>query len=331
MNEEIDLSNKLVSDSDAMNRVVKAQAELAKARAEVSALRKDRDDALDEYNALRAAKFPVKRDYTPKPKTKTETVRIIANDVHGSMMDRPAVEAFLADVRRIQPDEIVLNGDIVECGGFLAKHHAANYIAQTTYSYQDDIAHGNWFLDQLQDAAPNAQIHFIEGNHEDRVERWVIDETMSNSRDAEFLRQLNAPEFLLNLKERGIIYYRRSETHVPGLPPGWIKMGKIFFVHELSGSKNAASDSVSRTAGNVVFAHTHREDSATRVLPGVGLVKAWNPGCLCQRQPLWRHSDPTGWSHGYGYQVIAKSGEFLHINVPIWQGRSLLGNMLDGR
>lgn len=326
---EIDLTGQRVSDSEAMNKVVKLQAELATVKKEAVALRKDRDDALSEYNALREAKYPVKRDHKPKPRTKTDIVRLIANDVHGSMMDRAAVEAFLGDVRRLQPDEIVLNGDIVECGGFLAKHHTANYIAQTTYTYQDDIAHGNWFLDQLQDSAPNAQIHFIEGNHEDRLERWVIDETLSNSRDGEFLRQLTAPEFLLKLKERGIAYYRRSETHVPGLPPGWIKFGKIFFVHELSGGKHAASDSVSRTAGNVVFAHTHREDTATRVLPGVGLVKAWNPGCLCQRQPLWRHSDPTGWSHGYAYQVIAKSGEFMHVNVPIWEGRSLLGNMME--
>jgi hypothetical protein len=183
------------------------------------------------------------------------------------------------------------------------------------------MAMGNFFT------RLNGKVH-VTGNC--RVERWITDETLSNYRDSEFLYKLNAPEFLLKLKERGIIYYRRSETHVPGLPPGWIKMGKIFFVHELSGSKHAASDSVSKIAGNVVFAHTHREDSATRVFP-FGLVKAWNPGCLCQRQPLWRHSDPTGWSHGYGYQVIAKSGEFLHINVGIWEGRSLLGNMLEGR
>jgi hypothetical protein len=220
-----------------------------------------------------------------------------------------------------------LNGDIVECGGFLAAHHTLGYVAQTSYSYQDDIAAANWFLDEVQKAAPKAEIHYLEGNHEDRVERWVVDQTMRHQRDSEFLRELIAPNALLKLEQRGINFYRRSVEYVPGLPPGWIKLGKIFFVHELSGSKNAARDSVTRTAGNVVYAHTHREDSASVVLPGVGLVKAWNPGCLCQRQPLWRHSDPTGWSHGYAVQIVAKSGEFLHLNIPIWEGRSLAGNM----
>ncbi|TXH09830.1 MAG: hypothetical protein E6R03_16105 [Hyphomicrobiaceae bacterium] len=85
-----------------------------------------------------------------------------------------------------------------------------------------------------------------------------------------------------------------------------------------------------RRNGKVFAAgNTHREDSATIVFPGVGLVKAWNPGCLCQRQPLWRHSDPTSWSQGYATQLVAKSEEFLHLNIPIWDGKSLMGNLIN--
>jgi len=322
-----DLSDLRVSSDDAINEVIAAKAKVVALQKELSAAKKDRDDTYQEFQSLREAKYPVKHR-SPKPGGNNSAfVRIIANDVHGSMMDRPAVDAFLGDLKRWSPQEIVLNGDIVEAGGFLSSHHTLGYVAQTSYSYQDDIAAGNWFLDEIQRAAPDAVIHYVEGNHEDRVERWVVDQTMRHQRDAEFLRSLVAPSELLNLEARGIQYYRRSVEHVPGLPPGWIKLGKIFFVHELSGSKNAARDSVSKTAGNVVYAHTHREDSASVVLPGVGLVKAWNPGCLCQRQPLWRHSNPTGWSHGYGVQIVEKNGQFLHLNIPILDGKSLAGNM----
>jgi hypothetical protein len=324
---EHDLTDKRVSSDDAMREVIQAKARVIALQKELAAVKRDRDDVYSEYRDLQAAKYPAKANAPKASSAKGDLVRVIANDVHGSMMDRPAVEAFLSDLRRWNPDEIVLNGDIVECGGFLAAHHTLGYVAQTSYSYQDDIAAANWFLDEVQKAAPKAEIHYLEGNHEDRVERWVVDQTMRHQRDSEFLRELIAPHALLKLEQRGINFYRRSVEYVPGLPPGWIKLGKIFFVHELSGSKNAARDSVTRTAGNVVYAHTHREDSASVVLPGVGLVKAWNPGCLCQRQPLWRHSDPTGWSHGYAVQIVAKSGEFLHLTIPIWEGRSLAGNM----
>ena len=322
-----DLSKMRVSTDDAISEVTKSRAQLAKAKRELAAVIKDRDGLLKEFEDLRHATYPE----PPKPiqatSKKDDFVRVICGDVHGCVMDRPAVEAFLADLQKWDPDEIVLGGDIVECGGFLAAHHTLGYVAQTEYSWQDDIAAGNWFLDEVQKAAPKAVIHFIEGNHEDRVERWIVDQTMRHSRDAEFLRRMIAPDVLLRLEDRGVNFYRRSQEVVPGLPPGWIKLGKIFFVHELGGGKNAAASAVGRTAGNVVYFHTHREDTATMVMPGVGLVKAWNPGCLCQRQPLWRHSDPTGWSHGYAVQFVSRSGEFLHLNIPIWGGRSLVGSM----
>jgi predicted phosphodiesterase len=324
-----DLSKMRVSTDDAISEVTKARAQLAKTKRELAAVTKDRDGLLVEFEDLRKASYPQPPSPRPKAAKKDDFVRVICGDVHGCVMDRPAVEAFLADLRKWQPDEVVLLGDIVECGGFLAAHHTLGYVAQTAYSWQDDIAAGIWFLDEVQKAAPGALIHYLEGNHEDRVERWIVDQTMRHSRDAEFLRRMIAPDVLLNLQGRGINFYRRGEETLPGLPPGWIKLGKVFFVHELGGGKNAASSAVGRTAGNVVFGHTHREDTSTMVMPGVGLVKAWNPGCLCQRQPLWRHSDPTGWSHGYAVQFVSRSGEFLHLQIPIWEGRSLVGSMHD--
>lgn len=324
-----DLSTKRVSGDEAMGEVISARAKLAKVQRELAAVTKDRNDLLLEYGDLQRAKYPA----PPKPRQKTSTkedfVRIVVNDVHGSMMDRDAVEAFLADLKQWDPDEVVLNGDIIECGGFLAAHHTLGYVAQTEYTLQDDIAAGNWLLDEIQKAAPRAVIHYLEGNHEDRLERWIVDQTMRHSRESEFLRQLIGPQTLLRLNERGVHYYRRGEHQIPGLPPGWIKLGKIFFVHELGGGKNAASAAVGRTAGNVVFAHTHQSDESTMVLPGVGLVKAWNPGCMCQRQPLWRHSNPTNWSHGYAVQFVAKSGDFMHINVAVWDGKSLAREMVS--
>jgi predicted phosphodiesterase len=327
MSEKFDLTKLRVSSDDAILEVIQAKAKMAALQRELSAVKRDRDDAYHEFRSIQSARTPIKFTAPKRAKAKDDFIRIIANDVHGSSMDRPAVEAFLTDLKRWSPDEIVLNGDIIECGGFLAKHHVLGYVAQTEYSYQDDISATNWFLDEVQKAAPNAAIHYIEGNHDERPEKWVVDQTMRHQRDSEFLRGLVSPSALLKLDERGIQFYRRSIKYVDGLPPGWIKLGKVFFTHELSGSKNAARDSVNQTAGNVVFGHTHREDTASLVLPGVGLVKAWNPGCLCLMQPLWRHSNPTNWSHGYGVQIVARSGEFLHLNIPIWQGRSLAGNL----
>jgi hypothetical protein len=307
------LAGKNVSDAEAIGSVIRLRSQLEAARREIIALRKDRDDLLDEHVDLRKARTPhALKPNRPAPR-KDDFVRVSCGDVHGMMRSKRAVEAFLGDLAQWSPDEIVLGGDILECGGWLAKHQPIGFVALCDYSYQEDVAAANQFLDEVQKRAPKARLHYLEGNHEARVERWIVDQTMAHKRDAEFLRAMCAPEVVLGLKERGIPYYRMSEEHLTGLPRGWVKFGKLHYTHALGTSKNAARAAAERTAGNVVFFHTHREDTATLVLPGVGIVKAFNPGCLCSRQPVWKNSDPTNWSHGYGVEFVAKSGDFLRL------------------
>lgn len=308
-----------------------ARAKARRTEIKIRNLNKDLDEVADQFNALRKSSYPkpVVHPCCARPgKGKDDFVRVIIPDVHAAVMDRAAVDACLQEVKRLDPDEVVIMGDLLECGGFLAGHQSLGYVSQTKVTYQQDVTAAIWFLDELAKAAPRARVHYLEGNHEDRVERWVVDQTMRHERESEFLRKLVAPEFLLGLAERGIAYYRRGERYHGLEEPGMIRLGKILFVHELSGAKNAAANSLATVAANVNFAHTHREDTASLVMTGVGLVKAWNAGCLCRTQPLWRHSNPTNWSHGFGIEFVAKSGEFLHVNVPIWKGKSLMGSFL---
>lgn len=321
--EGIPLNGKPVIEDKAMRHVIDAQAKTRDAKRELDALRKDRQQLLEEYTDLRNARPVHVSPLVHQCPQKADRVRVSFGDVHGMLMDRGAVAALLSDLKLLNPDEIVLGGDIVECGGWLAKHQPLGFVANCDYTYQEDCQAANTFLDDVQAACPEAVIHYIEGNHEDRVERWCVDQTMANKRDAEFLRQAFAPQFMLRVKERGIHYYSRHEIYVDGAPRGWIKLGKMYFTHSLTYSKNAARDAAQKTAGNVTYFCTHREDTASIVFPSVGLVKAFNPGCLSQMQPLWKHSDPTSWSQGYAIDFIAKSENFQHIHVPIWRGESL--------
>jgi hypothetical protein len=236
---------------------------------------------------------------------------------------------MVRDLKTLDPDEIVIGGDLGEVGGWLAKYQAVGYVAEADYSYQEDMGACNWALDEIQTAAPHAEIHYLLGNHEDRVEKWIIDQTQAHQRDAKFLLDAFGPVAMMRLEERGIRWYSRDKTYARHCPPGWIKRGKMFFVHELGSGANAARGALLKTAGNVTFFHTHREDTATINFPGVGLVKAFCPGCLCVRQPMWQHSNPTNWSHGYAVDVIAKSGRFQRFHVPIWEGESFAGMMVE--
>jgi hypothetical protein len=323
------IGSRNVSGDTAIGKVIDIQSRMDELRRENAALKKDRSALLSEYQDMQNARPVPKLDTRKAVATRADKVRVSFGDVHGMMMDTAAVQAMFADIKRLDPDEIVIGGDLLECGGWLAKHQPLGFVAQCDYTYQEDVRAANAFLDTLRECAPRAVIHYLEGNHEDRVERWIVDQVMANKRDGQFLMDLASPRVLLRLAERDIAYYRRTEIYADGLPRGWIRLGKMFFTHSLTYSKNAARDAAQKTAGNVSYWCTHREDTASIVFPGVGLVKAFNPGCLCQMQPIWRHSDPTSWSQGYAVDYIAPSENFQRIHVPIWRGESLAVAMVD--
>ena len=279
-------------------------------------------------NATKARRTKIPAAGIARRRSGSDIVRVIIPDTHGCLIDKQAVAAMLTDIKALDPQEIILLGDHVDCGGFLAQHHVMGYVAETDYTYEEDLDAAKTFLNALQAAAPRARIEYLEGNHERRVETWCVTQVLRHKKDAEGLRRLLAPEFRLGLKERGIAYYRQGEFY-DNLPvPGVIKRGKCFFFHGVSTARNAVSATVDKIAGNCVFGHTHRAQSNIVRRISSGVIGAWNPGCLCQLQPLWQHTAPTDWSHGYAVQLVAEGGAFLHLNIPIIEGESHFAALL---
>jgi hypothetical protein len=308
-------------------REARSRHQLKELEREVTGLRKQLGETVAALDRASVAK-PVRYAAATKRRAhRGDTVRVLIPDTHGAKVHAGALSAVLSDIKALAPHEIILLGDHVDCGGFLAQHHTLGYVAETDYSYEDDIAAAVGLLDAVVKAAPAARLDYIEGNHERRVETWCVTQTLRHSRDADMLRRAFAPEFLLGLHEREIGYFRQGEFY-DGLPvPGVIRRGKCYFTHGFTTAKHATAAAQIKTAGNIVFAHTHRAQSDITRRLGVGIVGAWNPGCLCELQPLWNHTSPTEWTHGYAVQLVSPNGEFLHLNVPIVSGKSLLTSL----
>jgi hypothetical protein len=254
------------------------------------------------------------------PKSK---IRVIIPDSHGAHIDVPARDAFLKDVKRLDPDEIVLLGDHLDCGGTFNSHQRT-YTNELTESYEDDCDAANEFLDGVQGSAKRCRdIYELEGNHEQHVERWAA-RTFFSRKDAEAMLDRYGPEKALRLKSRGIRYYKRSKHYMGISIPGTIKLGNCFFTHGISASKHAAAVHLTRFGASVVFGHVHRSQSVVERSVTSDGYGAWSPGTLAKLQPLYMHTEPSSWSHGYGLQFIAPSGRFLMINVPILAGKSML-------
>lgn len=255
-------------------------------------------------------------------------IRVIIPDSHGSMIDKRARDAFLNDLQRLDPSEIVMLGDHVDAGGLYSKH-SRQAKEDLEYSYCEDLDAANDFIDEIQKRAPSAAIHYIEGNHEYHIERWAV-ENLAHKKDVETFIKDNGPAAKLRLEERGIRYYRRMGFYHGLSIPNSIRLGKCYFTHGIGHNKYATAKHVESFGANVVHGHTHRAQEYKKRTVDRDSIAAWCPGTLAKLQPTYRHTEPTDWSHGYGLQFVnRKSGRFLHINVAIISGESLLLPLTD--
>lgn len=299
------------SRNKALEKLVIAQ------QARIETLQKKKFKAPKQGKAKKSGKF---------------SIRAIIPDTHGVYVNNEAVAAMLSDLEQLNVKEAVLLGDHMDCGGFLAQHHVIGYVAEAEYTFDDDQGSANIFLDQVQDVCPDAEMHYLEGNHERRIEKWCVTQALANHKDAEYLRSLFSTSSVLSLPKRGINFYSQGEFYNGCRIPSTIKLGKCYFTHGSRTGKNPARAMLGDFGANVVFGHTHTADAASdRTVEG-GEISAFCPGSLCRQQPLWMHTNPTNWTLGYAIQIVAEDGGFLHINVPIINGRSylkpLVGNMI---
>lgn len=258
----------------------------------------------------------------------TPYIRVAVGDTHGAHIDRKAAKAFFHDLEILKPAEIVHGGDITDCSGFLAQHHVLGVVAETTVTWEQDVLAGNEFLDGLQRYSPGSEITVILGNHDQRVEKTVIKWVLNNTRNAEYLLSMFAPEKVLNFEKRGIRCIRYDQFYDGLNVRGTVKLEKNIFRHGTRAGKNAAAQTLNDFCCNVVFFHTHRIDMATKVTVD-GLIQAWNPGCLCELRPLYGLTDISDWGHGYLVQVVTPGKGHLTFQVPIIDGKSYLFPLLQ--
>lgn len=332
------MSIKLKLDKHAKQTAVEAQDVLtlkAKLKAANEALAQERaarERVESTLERIRDSKVKLRLDRKARSSKGGVTLRVIVPDSHGCFVDQHAASAMLADIRMLKPASIILLGDHLDCGGFLAEHHTWGYVAESSYTFEDDCNATNQFLDELQAAAPGAVIEYLEGNHERRIEKWIVTDALrsgkGSKRDVAMLNKLFSTEIVLHLAKRGIPIYKQGEWYDGCHVPGTIFRDNCYFTHGQYTAKAAAAAHLGKYNANVWFGHTHRMDLATKRTVASGPIGAWNPGCLCQLQPFWMHQNLTDWVNGYGVQLVQRGLGHLNLQIPIIDRVSYLSPLI---
>jgi len=128
-----------------------------------------------------------------------------ASDIHDEDADPFYMRCLLHSVKVVQPDLIILNGDIFDFP------EVSKYgVDPREYNPVRRIRHGiDNIIKPLREAAPNAQIDFIEGNHEARVLKHLAEaDPFMREMLSDFLN-INSVGELLKLDEYEINYIAR--------------------------------------------------------------------------------------------------------------------------
>lgn len=130
--------------------------------------------SLDVYREFQEAEITpwVGKYEKPNDGGRTKTM-MVGSDFHDKEVDPFCLFVFIDTAKRIQPDIIVLNGDILDLYEFSRFDKDPR---QIDLKGRFDFVRENIFK-PLREACPNAQIDFTLGNHEQRLLKHLADRT----------------------------------------------------------------------------------------------------------------------------------------------------------
>lgn len=233
-------------------------------------------------------------------------------DVHAPYHDEDAYYLALDYLRELKPklDQIVLAGDFVD---FYRISFWKNDEARL--DFETEVWHVNQMLKELKKMFPRIPIIYLEGNHEQRLFRYVKEK-------APHLAFRNRIDDVLSFKQRKIQYISNLQRLCQGQEA--FKLGKLYVLHghekKVSyGAVNLARLFYAKCKTNVIAGHHHKSDYAlVRKLDG-SHEGAWTVGTLGKlAEP---YSPINDWNHGFAYVDVEDNGFFNVHNKLILEGR----------
>jgi len=246
--------------------------------------------------------------------------------------DESALSVALQIIKDAKPTKIIMVGDNLDFCEF-GKYRHTDAFARTT---QASIDRATLLCAQLRQIAPEAEIVWIAGNHEERLPNMLLD----NARAAFGLRRGNTPEswpvmsvpYLCRMDEFDVDY-------LTGYPAAryWLTP-RLRVIHgtKVASNGSTAHKYLGTEKTSVIYGHIHRREWAERTREdwdGAKTILAASPGCLARTdgavpstkgatdldgRPLPIVED---WQQGLAViPYDEESGEFVYEQVPIRDG-----------
>lgn len=237
---------------------------------------------------------------------------LLIPDCHIPNHDERAWGLLLRVALHFKPKHIVILGDFAD-GETLSAHPATK---PGEVSFEQEVAGVQKCLDQL-DALGATNKIYIEGNHEFRLDRYLLERAPAMFHAIKW-------QNVLTLYERGWqwVPYRKS-----------VALGKLHLTHDTgTAGINAHRTSAQAFGGSAVIGHTHRMEMSIRGrfdgTPYVAAMFGWlgDP----EKAAAYMHeAKASEWVHGFGVGYLDPSNGVVHLQpVPIINGKCVVNGRL---
>ncbi len=215
----------------------------------------------------------------------------IASDIHIPFQDDKAVDAFLNYLRDEQPNVVILNGDVLDM--FML----SRFTKGEGRNPLEEIEECRNLLKKLALVVPQADIYYVIGNHETRLERYVL---------------TKAPE-LASLVEDVFTIIQASKYSAKGCASVTINDNLVIKHGTLLGNKSGLSAIKEMEASYMSGASGHTHRLCKYIARKAGRKLFWmETGCLCGLNPEYMVN--PNWQQGFA-EIKIKNGKVYSAKV----------------
>jgi hypothetical protein len=248
---------------------------------------------------------------------------IVTPDKHFPMHDKKAINVVCQAIEIVKPDTYIDLGDTGEWEHFSThywKGRNAKPMEDLIPLLDKDVKVVNKGMNQIDRALDKVNCkerHFVQGNHEVWLDKFVI--------RYPYLGQYKT-ENALKLEERGYKYYPYNKKDN-------LKIGKLNFTHGKFTGKYHSFQHIDAWGESIMYGHTHDLQRFTKTRKG-GTISAWSLGCLkdIELDEDWLGGRLTNWNHAFAIIDFYKDDNYNVQIVEIINGKtSLWGQLIEGK
>lgn len=230
------------------------------------------------------------------------------SDIHYPFHDESALQAAIEYGIKGDPTILLLDGDIIDC------HDLSTFEKDPRKRYAEvELEMIGAEIEQFRKVFPKARIIWKEGNHEYRLQRYLM---------------RCAPQLfgLPGMDIPGMITMACGPNAMQGVE--WVSEKRVIQIGNLAclhghefqggGGVNPARWLFLRTGENAVCGHFHRTSEHSEPSLSKQQRGAWSTGCLCDLSPAYQPHNK--WCHGFAWIDVEAGGNFRLKNIRVMDG-----------